>query len=149
MAACRGDRLPELVQDLVLAHDDRIPPDSDRDRMTDNGLVEEAPTSLRHLIGVGGRLLMQDPVRLDAMTGLEDETGAASGPLASAETEGFALHGRHVPRVCDERDQAPRVRCRHRVPSTAGSIREGAARERPPRAPTGRTPWPVIVATSS
>ena len=123
----RGDhRLADLVQDLVFPDDDRVSSHRYRDRVTDDGLIDEVSASVRDRRVVGGRVVADDPVCLDTVAGLKDETGATGGPFAGADTEALALDGRHVPSVCDERDDAPELGC-HQL-----------TRRRPAHRPTGR-----------
>jgi hypothetical protein len=50
-------------------------------------------------------------VRLDPVAGLQDEAGVMGGPLAGVNAKALALHGRHVPGMRHERDEAPRLCC--------------------------------------
>ena len=148
VAARVVDRCPQLVEDLVLADDDRIAPDGNRDRVTDRGLADEDTAVRRKPVcrrGLAGRL---HDVCLDPVARLKNQVRAVR-VLAKPSRETLPFGDGNVTRVGDERDD-------HVLPgrhlwATSERHVDGAGCRR--RLALGRdmgtTPWPVIVATRS
>jgi hypothetical protein len=74
----------ELVEDLIFADDDGIPPDRDGYGVTNRAFVGLQNAARREPFGVDYFVGLEHRVSLDAVAGFEDEPTVSGGPIPDA-----------------------------------------------------------------
>jgi hypothetical protein len=100
-----ADGHSELVQDLVLADDDRIASHRHRHGMTGRRLVNEKPATRGKTWDVGRQGMRSDGIGLHAVARLDDDTASLRGPVARCCCKPLALVERDIAGVRNERNQ--------------------------------------------